>query len=69
LYEHPEWWEEMRLSARETVKSKEGGVLDVSLDELSANLINTGMKAVPDEIRQCMMERLQSTLREMGTRR
>jgi Transcription factor e(y)2 len=66
LYEHPEWWEEMRLRARETVKSKDGGVLEVSLDELSAELIKTGKEAVPDEIRRCMMEKLQSTLREMG---
>jgi Transcription factor e(y)2 len=67
LYEHPEWWEEMRLTARETVQSKNGGVLDVSLDELSAELIETGEKAVPDEIREAIMEKLQAALRGMGT--
>ena len=59
----------MRLTARETVQSKDGGILDITLDELSAELIKTGKRAVPTDIQQFMMERLQSSLQDMKTRR
>ncbi|CAB9504082.1 expressed unknown protein [Seminavis robusta] len=68
LYDHPEWWDKMRQQVRESVQSKEAGVLDITLDELSHDLVKAGKDAVPEEIREAMMAQIQEAVASQSHR-
>lgn len=55
LSKDPEWWDAIRARTREVMQTKDGGVLDITLDELSAELVPTGKAAVPEALKQAFI--------------
>ena len=63
LHDNPEWWDAIRLRTREILQAKDGsGVLDISMDELSAKLIVTRKEAVSDEVKKSTLLEIQNQL-------
>lgn len=69
LTEHPEWFDVMRQKTRDILQRKEGGILDITLDELSAELVPTGQEAVPEELRRAFLQQLQTAIQSQTGRR
>jgi Transcription factor e(y)2 len=69
LTDHPQWFDNMRQKTREVLQRKEGGVLDITLDELSMELVQEGERAVPEELKQAFLSHIQSSIQAAGTRR
>lgn len=62
LTKNPQWWDAIRLQTREVMQTKDGGVLDITMDELSAELIPTGKAAVPEDLKQEFMLQIQDSM-------
>lgn len=56
----------MRQKTREVLQRKEGGILDVTLDELSTDLVPGGEKAVPEELKQAFLTHIQTSIQTAG---
>lgn len=52
LSENPEYWDALRTQTRKVIQSKNGGVLDITMDELSTELLQTGKGAVSEELKR-----------------
>ena len=62
LSKHPEWFDAMRERTRELLQQREGGILDITLDELSVELIPQGQMAVPEELKQAFLAQIGSSM-------
>lgn len=69
LTKNPEWWDAIRLRTREVMQTKDGGVLDITMDELSAELIPTGKAAVPEELQREFMVEIQESMEQSAKRK
>ena len=68
LSKYPQWFDAMRGKTREVLQRKEGGVLDVTLDELSLELITEGENAVPEDLKRALLVHIQTTIQSTGVR-
>lgn len=59
----------MRIRTREVIQSKDGGVLDITMDELSAELLQTGKAVVPGELKEEFMAEIQNSMERLAKRK
>ena len=69
LTEHPQWFDAMRMKTREILQQKEGGILDITLDELSVDLVPAGHEAIPEELKRAFLSQIQRSIQTVGVRR
>lgn len=69
LSDNPEYWDAMRIRTREVIQSKDGGVLDITMDELSAELLQTGKAVVPGELKEEFMAEIQNSMERLAKRK
>ena len=69
LTDNPEYWDAMRIRTREVIQGKDEGVLAITMDELSAELLQTGKAAVPGELKQKFVADIQDSMERLAKRK
>ena len=69
LTKHPEFFDAMRQCCRNVLQHSDGGILDLTLDELSAQMIPTGDQAIPEDFRVAFVAHIQSSLQKVSSQR